>query len=59
VEDEGGSFQVLNLPFRMSGADTTPARTMAVLGEHTSALRDEIGLANEASIPSGKTAATN
>ncbi|MDA9509660.1 carnitine dehydratase [Bradyrhizobium sp. CCBAU 11386] len=56
VEDEGGSFQVLNLPFRMSGADTTPAKTMAALGEHTDALRDEIGLADVASIPSGKTA---
>ncbi|MCK1722217.1 CoA transferase [Bradyrhizobium sp. 141] len=58
VRDEGGSFQVLNLPFRMSGADTTPARTMAVLGEHTDALRDEIGLADDAPIPTGKTAAT-
>ncbi|UPJ60809.1 CoA transferase [Bradyrhizobium sp. 192] len=58
VHDEGGSFQVLNLPFRMSGADITPAKTMAVLGEHTDALRDEIGLAEDASIPTGKTAAT-
>jgi crotonobetainyl-CoA:carnitine CoA-transferase CaiB-like acyl-CoA transferase len=58
VQDEGGSFQVLNLPFRMSGADTTPGRTMAVLGEDTDALRDEIGLADDASIPTGKTAAT-
>ncbi|QIO99286.1 CaiB/BaiF CoA transferase family protein [Bradyrhizobium symbiodeficiens] len=58
VQDEGGSFQVLNLPFRMSGADITPAKTMAVLGEHTDALRDEIGLVEEASIPTGKTAAT-
>lgn len=57
VRDEGGSFQVLNLPFRMSGADTTPAKTVAVLGEHTDALRDEIGLASETPIPSGKTAA--
>ncbi|OPY95359.1 carnitine dehydratase [Bradyrhizobium sacchari] len=57
VRDEGGSFRVLNLPFRMSGADTTPARTVAVLGAHTDALRDEIGLANDAAIPSGKTAA--
>lgn len=56
VRDEGGSFRVLNLPFRMSGADTTPAKTMAVLGEHTDALRDEIGLADDAPIPSGKTA---
>ncbi|QOG18092.1 MULTISPECIES: CaiB/BaiF CoA transferase family protein [Bradyrhizobium] len=57
VEDEGGSFQVLNLPFRMSGADTTPGRTMAVLGEHTRELRDEVGLTDDASIPPGKTAA--
>lgn len=58
VQDEGGSFQVLNLPFRMSGADTSPARTMAVLGEHNDALREEIGLADDAPIPTGKTAAT-
>jgi CoA:oxalate CoA-transferase len=57
VEDEGGSFQVLNLPFRMSGADTAPAKTMAVLGEHTDRLRAEIGLTDGAPIPSGKTAA--
>jgi len=56
VEDGGGPFQVLNVPFRMSAADTTPATTMAVLGEHTDALRDEIGLTDAASIPSGKTA---
>jgi CoA:oxalate CoA-transferase len=59
VEDGGGSFQVLNLPFRMSGADTTPAKMMAALGEHTDALRDEIGLSNDALIPTGKTAATH
>ncbi|MBB4262620.1 CaiB/BaiF CoA-transferase family protein [Bradyrhizobium sp. CIR3A] len=58
VRDEGGSFQVLNLPFRMSGADITPAKTMAVLGEHTDALREEISLGDDASIPTGKTAAT-
>jgi hypothetical protein len=29
---------------------------MVALGEHTDALRDEIGLADDASIPSGKTA---
>ncbi|MGY4626182.1 CaiB/BaiF CoA transferase family protein [Bradyrhizobium sp. USDA 4486] len=46
VEDEGGSFQVLNLPFRMSGADTAPGRTMAVLGEHTRELCREVGLAD-------------
>ncbi|QDP24763.1 CaiB/BaiF CoA transferase family protein [Bradyrhizobium cosmicum] len=59
VEDGGGSFQVLNLPFRMSGADTAPGKTMAVLGEHTDKLREEIGLADNAPIPSSKTAATN
>lgn len=58
VRDEGGSFRVLNVPFRMSGADTAPGKTMAVLGEHTDALRDEIGLASDAAIPAGKTAAT-
>lgn len=57
VEDEGGSFQVLNLPFRMSGADTTPGRTMAALGQHTRELRDEVGLGDDAPIPSDKTAA--
>jgi CoA:oxalate CoA-transferase len=29
---------------------------MAVLGEHTRALRTDVGLANDAQIPSGKTA---
>jgi crotonobetainyl-CoA:carnitine CoA-transferase CaiB-like acyl-CoA transferase len=59
VEDGGGSFRVLNLPFRMTGADTTPSKTMAELGEHTDALRDEIGLGDNAPIPSGKTQATS
>ncbi|QQN66134.1 CoA transferase [Bradyrhizobium diazoefficiens] len=56
VEDGGGSFQVLNLPFRMTGADTMPGKTVAVLGEHTRELRDEVGLSEVTSIPSGKTA---
>ena len=59
VEDGGGSFRVINLPFRMTGADTTPGKTMAVLGEHTRELREEIGLGETASIPSGKTQAAN
>jgi CoA:oxalate CoA-transferase len=58
VEDGGGSFQVLNLPFRMTGADTTPGERMALLGEHTRELRDEVGLADDAPIPTGKTEAT-
>ncbi|MGV7214524.1 CaiB/BaiF CoA transferase family protein [Bradyrhizobium sp. UFLA05-112] len=45
VEDEGGSFQVLNLPFRMSGADTTPGKRIAALGEHTDALLEAIARA--------------
>ena len=57
VRDEGGTFQVLNLPFRMSGADTAPGERMAVLGEHTRELCDEVGLADNAPIPSGKTVA--
>jgi hypothetical protein len=32
---------------------------MAVLGEHTRALREEIGLGDVAPTPSGKTEATN
>lgn len=59
VRDEGGSFQVLNLPFRMSGADTAPARTVSVLGEHTDAVRKEMGVSGHAPIPPGKTAATS
>lgn len=51
VEDGGGSFQVLNLPFRMTGADTAPGKTIAVLGEHTHELRDEVGLSGDTSIP--------
>jgi crotonobetainyl-CoA:carnitine CoA-transferase CaiB-like acyl-CoA transferase len=57
VEDEGGCFQVLNLPFRMSGADTTPGTRMAVLGEHTHPLLAEADRPDQALIPSGKTAA--
>jgi crotonobetainyl-CoA:carnitine CoA-transferase CaiB-like acyl-CoA transferase len=59
VQDEGGSFKVLNLPFRMSGADTRPGRTIAALGEHTAALREEIGVLGDQSIPPGKTAAAS
>jgi crotonobetainyl-CoA:carnitine CoA-transferase CaiB-like acyl-CoA transferase len=51
VQDEGGSFQVLNLPFRMSAADTSPGKIMAMLGEHTRDLREQIGLAGEPPTP--------
>src|ERR1700719_2014295 len=35
VEDDGGTFKVLNLPFRMSGALVSAGKRMATLGEHT------------------------
>jgi crotonobetainyl-CoA:carnitine CoA-transferase CaiB-like acyl-CoA transferase len=47
VEDGGGTFKVLNLPFRMSGARVAPGRRMATLGEHTRALMKEAGLSDQ------------
>jgi crotonobetainyl-CoA:carnitine CoA-transferase CaiB-like acyl-CoA transferase len=44
VEDGGGTFKVLNLPFHMSGAKVSAARKMATLGEHTRAYLREAGL---------------
>jgi crotonobetainyl-CoA:carnitine CoA-transferase CaiB-like acyl-CoA transferase len=44
VSDDGGTFKVLNLPFRMSGATVSPARRMSTLGEHTLALLQQAGL---------------
>jgi len=44
VEDGAGTFKVLNLPFRMSGAKVGAAKRMATLGEHTAALLRESGL---------------
>src|SRR5213592_4247628 len=41
VEDGGGTFKVLNLPFRMSGANVSAARRMSTLGEHTRAYLKE------------------
>lgn len=46
VEDGGGTFKVLNLPFRMSGAKVSAARKMATLGEHTRAYLREAGLSD-------------
>src|ERR1700687_4715833 len=43
VEDGGGRFKVLNLPFRMSGADVSAAKRMATLGQHTLELLRETG----------------
>ena len=47
VEDGGGTFKVLNLPFRMSGAGVSAARRMATLGEHTVAYLRETGLSED------------
>src|SRR5664279_1624487 len=48
VEDGGGTFKVLNLPFRMSGTTVSAAKRMATLGEHTVALLRETGLSEDA-----------
>ena len=47
VEDGGGTFKVLNLPFRMSGAKVSVAKRMSTLGEHTRAHLKETGLSEE------------
>jgi crotonobetainyl-CoA:carnitine CoA-transferase CaiB-like acyl-CoA transferase len=47
VEDDGGTFRVLNLPFRMTGARVSAAKRMATLGEHTRALLKETGLSED------------
>ncbi|WP_024511493.1 CoA transferase [Bradyrhizobium sp. ARR65] len=58
VEDGGGPFKVLNLPFRMSGARVAAGRRIAALGEHTSLLLQEAGLSEQKSAAlSGKQAA--
>jgi CoA:oxalate CoA-transferase len=44
VEDDGGTFKVMNLPFRMSEAHVSAGRRTATLGEHTMALLRESGL---------------
>lgn len=47
VEDGGGSFKVLNLPFRMSGADVAAGKRMSTLGEHTLAYLKQIGFSEQ------------
>jgi len=49
VEDGGGTFKVMNQPFRMSGARVTAARKMATLGEHTRAILQDLGLSEPTS----------
>ncbi|MFB9263952.1 CaiB/BaiF CoA transferase family protein [Bradyrhizobium erythrophlei] len=47
VADGGGTFKVLNLPFRMSGATVSAAKRMSTLGEHTRSYLKEIGLSED------------
>jgi crotonobetainyl-CoA:carnitine CoA-transferase CaiB-like acyl-CoA transferase len=47
VEDGGGTFKVLNLPFRMSAAKVSAAPRMSTLGEHTRAYLKETGLSED------------
>jgi CoA:oxalate CoA-transferase len=43
VEDGGGTFKVMNLPFRMSQSHVAAGRRAATLGEHTVAFLKETG----------------
>jgi crotonobetainyl-CoA:carnitine CoA-transferase CaiB-like acyl-CoA transferase len=45
VEDGGGTFKVLNMPFRMSGAEVGPGPRVADVGEHTEQVLKGIGVA--------------
>jgi CoA:oxalate CoA-transferase len=47
VEDDAGTFRVLNQPFRMSGAKVAAGKRAPALGEHTSALLGESGLSED------------
>jgi crotonobetainyl-CoA:carnitine CoA-transferase CaiB-like acyl-CoA transferase len=47
VADGGGAFRVLNLPFRMSGADTTPGGWVPALGEHSAAILKQAGYSDD------------
>ncbi|HLZ05748.1 MAG TPA: CaiB/BaiF CoA-transferase family protein [Bradyrhizobium sp.] len=47
VEDGGGTFRMMNLPFRMSGARVAAGKRVSTLGEHTRALLKETGLSEE------------
>jgi crotonobetainyl-CoA:carnitine CoA-transferase CaiB-like acyl-CoA transferase len=44
VEDGGGTFKVMNLPFRMSEANVSAGKRAATLGEHTVTILKEAGL---------------
>jgi CoA:oxalate CoA-transferase len=44
VEDDGGTFKVVNLPFRMSGTTVSAGKRAATLGEHTLTYLRQAGL---------------
>jgi CoA:oxalate CoA-transferase len=46
VADDGGTFRVMNLPFRMSDAAVSAGRRAATLGEHTAKYLRESGLSD-------------
>ena len=47
VSDDAGRFKVLNLPFRMSGAEVGPGPRVAAVGEHTEEELKEIGMSQQ------------
>jgi CoA:oxalate CoA-transferase len=47
VEDGGGTFKVVNLPFRMSASKVAAGKRAAALGEHSLALLRESGLSED------------
>jgi len=47
VEDGGGTFKVVNLPFRMSASRVAAGKRAAALGEHSLALLRESGLSED------------
>jgi crotonobetainyl-CoA:carnitine CoA-transferase CaiB-like acyl-CoA transferase len=47
VGDGGGTFRMMNLPFRMSGAKVAAGKKVSTLGEHSRALLQEIGLSED------------
>jgi crotonobetainyl-CoA:carnitine CoA-transferase CaiB-like acyl-CoA transferase len=46
VSDDAGTFKVLNLPFRMSGAQVGPSARVPAVGEHTREVLREIGMSD-------------